>query len=270
MKYALGIEYEGTSYYGWQTQKTAPSIQTTLQQALGKVSLTPMEVHGAGRTDRGVHVTHQILHFETEALREEKAWVMGTNTHLPRDIRILWAREVPSTFHARFSALSRRYHYLIYNHPVASAPFFRNATWHYHPLRVDLMNEALGFLTGEHDFSSFRAAGCQAKHGVREIFSASVKRKGAFLVVEIHGNAFLHHMVRNIVGALLKVGREEQPPQWLKTLLEKKDRKAGGITAPPQGLYLTEVQYPLEFSIPQGCRLPLLLNAEGENHHGES
>jgi tRNA pseudouridine38-40 synthase len=266
MKYAVGIEYDGTCYHGWQTQASAPSIQTTLERALSAVASTPIILHGAGRTDRGVHATHQVAHFETTIEREEKAWVMGTNTHLPGDIRILWAKPVGEDFHARFSASARRYHYVIYNHPTHSAILRRHVSWHYHPLAEDPMQQALQYLVGEHDFSSFRAAGCQAKHAIRRILAANLWRQGHFIIVELHGNAFLHHMVRNIVGALLVVGRGEQPPEWLQSLLQKKDRKQAGITAPPQGLYLSQIQYAAQ-DIPQYCRIPLPMII-GEEHHG--
>ncbi len=257
MKYALGIEYDGTRYFGWQAQKSVASLQITVEKALSLVAAAPIQVQCAGRTDRGVHATQQVIHFETDVDRSEKAWLMGTNTHLPSNIRVVWAKAVPVEFHARFSATARRYHYIIYNSRVHSAILRHAITWHHVPLDADKMRQGIKYLLGEHDFSSFRAAGCQAKHGIRDMLDANVARRGEYIIVDIQANAFLHHMVRNIVGALFKVGEGEHEPLWIQTLLQQQDRTKAGVTAPPQGLYLIQVTYP-EFDVPQTARIPLI------------
>lgn len=260
MKIALGIEYDGTRYHGWQMQQDVPSVQQYLEQAISKVAAQPIIVHCAGRTDRGVHATQQVVHFETTAERVDRAWFMGVNTQLPSDIRVVWSQYVPEDFHARFSATARRYYYVIYNRKAHSAILRHCVTWHYHALDADKMHEAIQYLMGEHDFSSFRAAECQANHGIREMLEASVTRHGDYVVVSVQANAFLHHMVRNIVGSLFQVGEGDKDPQWMGELLQLKDRKQAGVTAAPQGLYLTQVLYP-NHDIPQAVRKPLLLES---------
>ena len=261
MRIALGIEYEGTHYQGWQNQfPFHPNIenlpitthQSVLETAISRVADTPITVICAGRTDKGVHATGQVVHFDTEIQRETRAWIAGTNRFLPADMRVSWAlAPVAPTFHARFSALKRRYHYFIYNHPIRAALWRNHAYWYYKPLNVESMQTACQYLIGEHDFSSFRAVGCQAQSAWRKVSHLDILRKGALIEIIIEANAFLYHMVRNIVGVLIKIGTGECPPTWAGDVLEKRDRTQAGMTAPAAGLYLTQVTYPPEFKIPQ-------------------
>jgi tRNA pseudouridine38-40 synthase len=240
----LGIEYLGFSYCGWQKQQDCHGVQAHLESALAKIACEPIDVFCAGRTDRGVHAIGQVVHFDTGVTRPVDAWVRGTNTHLPNDIRVTWQETVDETFHARFSAVARRYRYVIVNRPVRSALFYAQQTSVTRPLNVELMHLAAQSLLGEHDFSSFRAAECQAHHPNRNVIEVTVMREGDFVFVDIEANAFLHHMVRNIVGSLLKVGQGERPVSWMAELLSLRDRTKAAPTAPANGLYLTHVRYP--------------------------
>ena len=255
MLVALGIEYDGTSYNGWQRQKNGIGVQQRLEEALARVADEPVEVVCAGRTDTGVHASGQVVHFDTTADRSERGWLLGANTNLPPDISVSWVRQVGDDFHARFSATGRRYRYVILNRLQRSALHRHRAWWVYQPLVERTMHEAAQPLLGEHDFSAFRAAGCQAKSAMRELTSISVTRRGDWLTVEVAANAFLMHMVRNITGTLAAIGRGEQPVSWARDVLESRDRTMGGVTAPPQGLTLVAVDYPEAFGIPAapGC-----------------
>jgi tRNA pseudouridine38-40 synthase len=244
---ALGIEYNGRNYCGWQWQPGKPSIQAALQQALAKVADQPVEVVCAGRTDAGVHALEQVVHFESLVARRLDSWLLGGNTHLPEDVRILWAKPVSDAFHARYSALARWYRYVIFNRPVKSALSVNLATWWYQPLDAEVMDKAAQVLVGHHDFSSFRAQGCQSKSPFRQLHFINVTRSGETVQIDICANAFLHHMVRNITGALLEIGSGKRQPDWLVELLELKQRIRAGITAPPDGLYLASVYYPAAF-----------------------
>ena len=248
---ALGIEYSGSQYCGWQKQQDCLGVQAHLEKALALIACSEVEVFCAGRTDRGVHAVGQVVHFDVSVNRPNDAWTRGVNTHLPADIRVLWAREVDEAFHARFSAISRRYRYVIVNRYVASAIFSTQQTCVTYALNVDAMHQAAQTLLGEHDFSSFRAAECQAKHPVRNLTEIQVFQDGPHVFVDVEANAFLHHMVRNIVGSLLKIGRGDQPISWLATLLAAKDRKLAAPTAPAAGLYLTHVRYLPPYHFPQ-------------------
>lgn len=250
IKIALGVEYDGSAFHGWQFQGDVRSVQEMLQQAISKVAAHQVTVHCAGRTDSGVHATGQVVHFETGAQRTERSWVLGGNVNLPADISIGWAKEVPSAFHARFSAVGRRYRYLILNRNFRSAQWRNRAVWVHQPLDDSRMHRAAQRLVGSHDFSSYRAMGCQAKHPQRTIYSLIVERVGEFITIDVHANAFLHHMVRNIAGVLIAIGKGERNETWAGEVLELRDRTLGGVTAPPQGLYLTKVDYPREFDIP--------------------
>lgn len=261
MRIALGIEYNGTRYHGWQRQShTAYSIQGYLESALSQVADAPVEIICAGRTDAGVHATGQVVHFETEAQRIDRAWLMGTNAKLPADIAVRWVRmDVAEDFHARYSALSRRYRYVICNTSQRPAILRDGLSWHYRPLDVARMRAACGFFIGEQDFSSLRAAGCQSKSPWRNLYHLEVERHGQFVVIDVCANAFLHHMVRNIAGLLLEIGAGVEEPEWAREVLAARDRRAAGVTAPPNGLYLVHVAYPSRFGIPQQPLGPLFL-----------
>jgi len=257
---ALGVEYCGARLHGFQKQKTAAeTVQAYLELALSTIAAEPVTLVCAGRTDAGVHATNQVIHFDTRAQRPERAWVQGVNTKLPDVVRVHWAREMPAQFHARFSAYARSYRYLIHSAPTRSAHSAAEVTWTQHPLDLNAMREGAKYLLGRHDFTSFRASQCQAKSPVREITCLDIARVGPLIVLEISANAFLHHMVRNITGVLMAVGRAERAPGWVKEVLDQRDRSAGGVTAPPFGLYLVDVQYPQEFQLPQCEPGPLLV-----------
>lgn len=247
---ALGVEYDGSGFSGFQSQKNGRTVQDDLEEALARVANEPIAVTCAGRTDAGVHALGQVVHFDTAAHRPLYGWMLGTNTYLSHEISIQWAREVPDTFHARYSANGRSYRYFILNRRAKPAIWHRRVICYPIPLRADLMHLAGQSLLGEHDFSSFRAKECQAKHPVRTLEAIAVERRGDLVVVAVRANAFLHHMVRNIVGTLLPIGTGEQPPSWMNEVLAAKDRKAAGITAPPDGLYLSHVRYPDCFDLP--------------------
>ncbi len=260
MKYAVCIEYDGTHYKGWQRQGHAPSVQAELEKALSKLANHAIDVSCAGRTDSGVHGIGQVIHFESDAKRDEKAWRMGCNTNLPDDIALRWIQPVSAEFHARFSATARTYRYIILNRKTRPALLQNRVYWHYlndQPLNEKRMHQAAQYLLGEHDFSSFRAAGCQAKHAMRELQSIQVSRQGDFVYVDIRANAFLHHMVRNIVGSLLEVGAGLKPAEWFIELLALKDRDQAGVTAVACGLYFVSVEYPVAFNLPSAALPPV-------------
>ncbi len=254
MRIALGIEYDGTSYNGWQRQKNGIGVQQRLEEALSLVANETVEVHCAGRTDTGVHASGQVAHFDTQADRSERGWLLGANTNLPPDINVSWVRRVGDDFHARFSATARSYRYRILNRLQRSALHRHRAWWVHQPLDEQRMHEAAQQLLGEHDFSAFRAAGCQANSAAREVTRVAVTRRGDWLTLRITANAFLMHMVRNITGTLVAIGQGEQAVGWLAEVLESRDRTLGGITAPAQGLTLVGVEYPEAWGIPAaGC-----------------
>ena len=259
MKIALGIEYCGHEFYGWQAQENLPTIQGKLEDALSSIAAGPIKVFCAGRTDAGVHGTGQVVHFETSVIREERAWTIGTNTHLPPSIAVRWMREVDDAFHARFSALARRYRYVIYNSSIRPAILSNKVTWQYYPLDVKLMSAAASHLIGEHDFTSFRAAQCEAHSPVRTVQELTVTRYGDFIMIEIQANAFLHHMVRNIAGVLMQIGSGFKDPQWVLDVLHAKDRRSAAETASARGLYLSQVVYPEQYAFPQSVNSLLFL-----------
>lgn len=249
---ALGIEYNGSQFNGYQLQTSGTrTVQGELEKALSKVAAEPIRLSCAGRTDTGVHATGQVVHFDTHAKRELKAWMLGGNTNLPRDIAVHWVRQVSDDFSARFSAVSRSYRYLLYNRKVRPAVFQHNVAWSFESLDAEKMHEAAQLLLGEHDFSAFRASQCQAKHANREMQAITVQRMSDYIVLDIKANAFLHHMVRNIMGTLMVVGRGEQPVSWVADVLEGRDRKVAGMTASAAGLYLVDVEYPEHHGLPQ-------------------
>lgn len=259
MRIALGIEYNGADFYGWQRQKVVLGVQQCLEEALSKVANEPIEVMCAGRTDAGVHATGQVVHFDTTAQRPDRSWTLGINANLPDSIAVKWVHPVSQDFHARYSATARRYRYIIYNNPLRAGILTKGVTHIYYDLDADLMAEAAKCLVGEHDFSAFRAASCQSRTPFRCITDISVERKGEYVIIDVQANAFLHHMVRNITGSLIEVGRKEQSVAWMKEILESRDRTQAGVTAKPHGLYMVKVTYPKEFGIPVNHLGPLFL-----------
>lgn len=247
----IGIEYDGSTFAGWQRQRDRRTVQACVEDAVAQVANEQVDVISAGRTDAGVHALEQVAHFDTGARRELRSWLLGINTHLPDDVRVLWVREVEPEFHARYSAIARFYRYVILNRPMRSALYRRQMTWVYHPLDENRMHEAAQHLIGDHDFSSFRAQGCQSKSPRRIMHFIRVSREGERVVIELAANAFLHHMVRNIAGVLLEVGCGKQGPDWAKQVLEARNRKLAGVTAPADGLYLGGVCYPEAFGMPK-------------------
>jgi len=246
---AMGVEYDGTHYNGWQYQPHAPSVQQCLNVAISAVADETTSCIGSGRTDTGVHAGGQVAHFDTRAERSPRAWLLGINTNLPDDINILWIKEVDPEFHARYSALKRLYRYSILNRPVRSALARHRAWWVRRPLDEQAMAAATGCMLGTHDFSSFRAAGCQSHSPVRNMMSIEVTRRRDWIVVHCEANAFLHHMVRNILGSLVDIGLGERPVEWMGELLAARDRKLAGITAPAAGLVLTRIEFPVHFGL---------------------
>ena len=256
MRHVACVEYDGANFSGWQAQKhNVRTVQQQVEKALSKVADHDIEIITAGRTDTGVHATHQVIHFDSDAERDTFAWCRGANRFMDQDVRVLWVRPVSSEFHARFSALSRSYRFIIYNNPIQSA-IFRSASSHeYRSLDPMRMSEAGRSLLGQHDFSSFRAAGCQAHSPIRTVSEFYLDSCADWIWFDIKANAFLQHMVRNIAGSLIEVGCGKREIGWIKDLLRKKDRTLAGITAPPHGLYLTGVEYPKEFDIPSDTNL---------------
>lgn len=256
---ALGIEYNGSRFNGYQLQATGTrTVQGELEKALSKVANESVRLTCAGRTDTGVHATGQVVHFDTVAGRELKAWVLGSNTNLPRDISVNWAHQVNDSFSARFSAVSRSYRYILLNRKVRAAVFQHNVAWSYDALDANAMHEAAQYLLGEHDFTAFRASRCQAAHAIRDVQEIRVRRKGDYVILDIRANAFLHHMVRNIMGSLMVIGRSEQAIEWMQEILLGRDRKRAGMTAPATGLYLVDVEYPKKYGLPVSGWLPSL------------
>lgn len=255
MQIALSVQYDGSRYHGWQRQNGLITVQEELEKALSRVADEKITVIGSGRTDTGVHALSQVVNFETSVFRPERAWVFGTNSYLPKDICVNWAKALPDDeehdFHARYSAESRRYHYYIYCNPTRPAIFFDKLTWNYFSLDANLMAEAGKSLIGEHDFTSFRAVGCQAKHAIREIYDLDVEQVGSVVRISVRANGFLYHMVRNIAGVLIEVGSRRKSVHWPAELLQQRDRAQGGVTAPASGLYFLGPSYPDKYNLPK-------------------
>jgi tRNA pseudouridine38-40 synthase len=251
MKIALGVAYDGTPFQGWQTQPGGGAVQDHLENALAAVSGHPVSTVCAGRTDAGVHATAQVIHFETTAERPLTAWVRGCNAHLNAAIAVQWARAVEPHFHARYSARSRSYRYLILRAPVRQPAWHQQAAWVFRPLEIEPMRSAAQRLVGEHDFSAFRAASCQAATPIREVYDLGISERDAFLAISIRANAFLHHMVRNLVGALVEVGLGNRSPGWIDELLSLRDRRLSARTFPACGLTMVGVDYPSEYDLPR-------------------
>lgn len=257
-KYALGIEYSGTGFSGWQRQKHSKTIQEQIEKALGFVANHPINLVCAGRTDTGVHAVEQVVHFETDAIRDNRAWILGGNCKLDKGIRLKWVVLVDDAFHARFSAIARSYRYIILNTKVTSALFFDKVSWEHLPLDHEKMHQAAQILIGEHDFSAFRAAGCQSNSACRNVHDISVKRQGDVILIDIKANAFLYHMVRNIAGSLIEVGKQEKQEAWFVEVFEGKDRCKAANTAPAEGLYFVRAYYPEQFKLPVEGKKPVL------------
>ena len=251
IRIAMGLEYDGSAFHGWQLQDEARTVQAVVEAAVSRVADHPVRVHCAGRTDRGVHAEEQVIHFDTQARRAERSWVLGANVNLPPDVAVSWARPLDPAFHARFSAIARHYRYRILCRPTRSPLARDRAVWLHQALDLERMRAAAALLVGEHDFSSFRALGCQAKSPVRRVHYCDWGREGEVLELRIGANGFLHHMVRNIVGVLTAIGRGEAEPAWVEELLAIRDRTRGGVTAPPQGLFFVRADYPQAFALPQ-------------------
>lgn len=259
---AVGITYDGAGYHGWQRQDNQPELATLqyyVERALSFVANHDVEVVCAGRTDAKVHAVGQVVHFDTTVERSDYSWVFGANSNLPPSINAIWAKEVADEFHARFEAEAREYRYIIYNHKIRPSILRDNVTWVRNPLDVGLMQLAARYLLGEHDFSSFRGADCQAKSAVREVLSLEISQQGRMIIIDVRANAFLLHMVRNIVGVLLPIGQGIKPPEWAKEVLDARQRSAGGVTAAPNGLYLSSVFYPEQFDLPKNLNIPFFL-----------
>jgi len=250
MRIALGLEYDGNPFHGWQSQADGSGVQDALERALAAIAGQPVAAIAAGRTDAGVHATLQVAHFDSEVARPEAAWVRGVNASLPEAIAVRWSLAVPNEFHARFSATGRHYTYLLLDRPVRPALLRTRVGWYHRPLAVDAMRRASDALLGRHDFSAFRAAECQAKSALKTLDRIDIARKDEMIRFDLHADAFLQHMVRNIVGALVYVGSGRQPASWVRELLVGRDRTRGAPTFSAAGLYLTGVDYPTHWNLP--------------------
>ncbi|MEQ1590472.1 MAG: tRNA pseudouridine(38-40) synthase TruA [Gallionella sp.] len=251
MRIALGIEYDGGLYCGWQSQAEGITVQDTLQKALSEIAGDTIGIIAAGRTDTGVHGIEQVVHFDTNVERPLQAWVRGANALLPNSITVLWAHAVPNEFHARFSAQGRSYRYLLLNRAVRPAIQSGKVGWYHAPLDLGLMQIAAQSLLGTHDFSAFRASQCQAKSPIKTLRQLDIRREGDRLIFDVSADAFLHHMVRNIVGCLVYVGKEKYPPEWMIEVLASGNRKHAAPTFSPDGLYLRHIQYDAKWGLPQ-------------------
>lgn len=256
MRYALVLEYDGRDFHGWQRQRNARSVQATVEHALSRVADHPVKTICAGRTDAGVHATAQVVHFDSCADRRPESWRRGTNANLPDSASVVWAGAMRDDFNARFSAVERSYRYLILNRPSRGALYHGRAWWVHRPLALDRMRDAASRLIGEHDFSAFRASACQSKTPMRFVSHIEIAACGDLVIVDISANAFLHNMVRIVTGVLVAIGVGEREPGWIDTLLRHRDRRQGGTTAPPDGLYLSAVRYPPQHLIPSPAQTP--------------
>jgi tRNA pseudouridine38-40 synthase len=261
MKIAIGIEYDGSQFHGWQSQPSGNTVQDQLERALASVAGEPVRLAAAGRTDTGVHAMAQVAHFDTAAARPLSAWVRGVNALLPQAVAVQWAIPVADDFHARYCALSRTYQYVLYNHPVRPALLQGKVGWFHQPLDLAAMRAAAAHLAGEHDFSAFRSSDCQAKSPVRTLRNFAIGQSGMYFKFELSANGFLHHMVRNIVGCLVFVGKGKHPPDWLAEVLAGRDRRLAAPTFSPDGLYLASVEYAPEWNLP-GFEPKLILPRE--------
>jgi len=251
MRYACGIEYDGNGFLGFQSQVQQPTIQDCLEKSISNVANHTVKIICCGRTDTGVSATAQVIHFDTDTLREDYQWIMGTNTSLPQGVSMLWIKQVPDDFHARFSAIQRSYQYTIFNRWIRPALNRHNITWERLPLDANDMDKAAQYLQGEHDFNAFRSSACQSKTSIKKIYKISVKREGNRVILDVAGSGFLHHMIRNIIGTLLPIGRGEKPVESMQEILASKDRTKAGITALPNGLSFRTIKYPKKYNLPE-------------------
>jgi tRNA pseudouridine38-40 synthase len=255
MRIALGLSYCGTSYEGWQSQVSGQTIQDYLEAALGNVAAAPVRVHCAGRTDAGVHALMQVAHFDTSAMRREQSWIRGCNNHLPRDIAVEWAKEVPEDFHCRSMAITRRYAYVLRQSAVRPSVELGRVGWTFRPLDLSLMRQAADILQGEHDFSAFRAAQCQALSPIKTLKPIGIfhhpSTSGAYWRFDFEANAFLHHMIRNLMGCLIQVGEGRQPVEWVAEVLASRSRKMAAPTFGAEGLYFLGPTYPEIWQLPK-------------------
>lgn len=258
MRVALSVEYDGSLFKGWQAQPQQRTVQGELEKAISRVANSQISVHAAGRTDAGVHAVNQVVHFDTCAERANRNWLLGINANLPKDIAVNWVQPVSDEFHARFSAQQRRYRYLLLNRLSRSAVQHQRMWWFYKPLHIEKMQQAANLLLGQHDFSALRARECQANSPIKTLDQITISKRGDCIAVDVVARSFLHHMVRNIMGVLTAVGEGKQPVDWVSEVLASKDRDKAGVTAPPQGLYLTDVRYPPEYSLPAVSAFPVL------------
>lgn len=246
----MGLEYDGTHFCGWQTQPSSCSVQDHLEAALAHIANDAVDTVCAGRTDAGVHALGQVVHFDTVAQRPESAWVRGVNASLPAGLAVLWAREVQDAFHARYAAINRCYRYVLLNRAVRPATGHARVGWFHPPLDVERMREAARLLVGEHDFSAFRSSECQARSPVRDLRRLEIERRGEYVIFDLCANAFLQHMVRNLIGTLVYVGKGAHAPEWVARVLSSRDRALAAPTFDPAGLYLTRVEYDLAWGLP--------------------
>lgn len=251
MRIALGIEYDGACYFGWQSQPNGFTVQDQIQRALNQITGESIGIIAAGRTDTGVHALEQVIHFDTTVARPLSAWVRGVNALLPKDIAVRWAHPVSDEFHARFSAHGRSYRYLLLNRPTRPALHTSKVGWFHQPLDIASMRTAAKLLIGEHDFSAFRAAECQAKSPVKTLYQFDITQRDHMIVFDLHANAFLHHQVRNLVGCLVYIGKGKYPPEWILTLLASRNRALAAPTFMPDGLYLRRIHYAAQWGLPQ-------------------
>jgi len=258
VRVAFGVEYDGTDFAGWQVQPNQRTVQGCLERATSIVANEPIRVVAAGRTDSGVHALNQVIHFDTTAVRSERSWILGLNANLPRDMNIAWARQVDDDFNARFSAQRRHYRYVILNRVSRTAIHDTRMWWVFKPLDIELMQQAADSLIGHHDFSAFRAKECQANSPIKTLEKLTITKQGDCIAIDVTAQSFLHHMVRNLVGVLVPIGKGEQPVAWAKQVLESKDRAQGGVTSPPQGLFFIDVDYPASYSLPTVSGFPVL------------
>jgi len=252
VRIALGVEYDGSPFFGWQSQSGGHTVQDALQAALSGIAGEPIAIIAAGRTDTGVHALEQVVHFDTGVERPLFAWVRGVNALLPKSIAVLWAHPVPEEFHARFSAQARSYRYLLINRPARSAVQYGKAGWFHAPLNVEKMREAAQHLLGEHDFSAFRSSECQAKSPIKNLAQLDIQKQGDMIIFDLTAGAFLHHMVRNIVGCLVYIGKGKHPPHWMREVLESRERSQAAPTFAPDGLYLRQITYDAKWGLPPG------------------